>query len=79
MSNPQSNSYTNSSAASYNQPNVANSYQNAYTAGTGSYQSNANAAAFPSISQANSYPNNQTYPQNTSQSVYGANTGEYNQ
>ncbi|CAH0550562.1 unnamed protein product [Brassicogethes aeneus] len=59
---------------------AANSYSNAYSSGGGNstgggYQGGNSNNAFPTISQANSYPNNQTYPQNTSQSVYGANTG----
>ncbi|XP_063933027.1 protein lingerer isoform X3 [Zophobas morio] len=70
VSNQANSNYANSQAAPYNTP-----YQNAYSSAA-SYQSNANAGAFPSISQANSYPsNNQSYQQNSAQSVYGANAG----
>ncbi|XP_018562921.1 protein lingerer isoform X3 [Anoplophora glabripennis] len=70
----QSSSYVNNQSGNYNPPS-GNSYQNAYSSNS-SYQSNSNSGGFPSISQANAYPsNNQSYPQNTSQSVYGANSG----
>ncbi|XP_045481487.1 protein lingerer isoform X5 [Harmonia axyridis] len=69
-----SNSYVNSQGGSYNTPS-GNNYQNSYSSAT-SYQTSNNSAAFPSITQANSYSGtNQSYSQNASQSVYGANAG----
>ncbi|XP_023013390.2 ubiquitin-associated protein-like lingerer isoform X1 [Leptinotarsa decemlineata] len=76
-SSNQANSYVNvnsQSGGGYNAPS-GNVYPNTYSSNS-SYQSTTNSATFPSISQANTFSsNNQTYPQNTSQSVYGANTG----
>ena len=74
--NPGNSSYISAnSGSSYNASSVTNSYQNAYSS-SNSYQ--ATTPSFQvSITQPNSYPtNNQAYPQNTSQSVYGANSGE---
>ncbi|XP_044747574.1 protein lingerer isoform X3 [Coccinella septempunctata] len=69
-----SSNYVNSQAGAYSTPS-ANNYQNSYSSAT-SYQSSNNSAAFPSITQANSYSGtNQSYSQSASQSVYGANTG----
>ncbi|XP_056647159.1 protein lingerer isoform X2 [Diorhabda sublineata] len=74
VSNQASTYATSQTVAAYNAPS-GNTYPSTYSSNT-SYQSNTNSAAFPSISQANTYSSNtQSYPQNTSQSVYGANTG----
>lgn len=70
----QANSYSNSQSGVYN-ASSGNTYPSTYSSNS-SYQSNANAASYPSISQGNTYSSNtQSYPQNTSQSVYGANAG----
>ena len=74
-SSPQTtaNSYANTNTPSYNTPSTGNAYQNSYSS-VSSYQSNSNSS-FPAISQANNYPANNQYHQQTSQSVYGGSTG----
>ncbi|XP_060534377.1 protein lingerer isoform X2 [Cylas formicarius] len=72
MANQGSTYINNQSANSYNTVS-ASSYPNPYPGST-SYQSNTNAA-FPSMTQTNSYQTSSPSYPNTSQSVYGANTG----
>ncbi|KAB0803651.1 hypothetical protein PPYR_00621 [Photinus pyralis] len=69
------NSYVNSNTPSYNTQNAGNAYQNSYSSVSSYQTSNSNSSTFPAISQANSYPANNQFHQQTSQSVYGGNTG----
>lgn len=69
------NSYVNSNTPSYNTPSAGNAYQNSYSSVSSYQTNNSNSSTFPAISQANNYPANNQYHQQTSQSVYGGNTG----